>query len=163
MGRPDVYRFRRVTEADLPLLAQWRAMTHVMEWWGNSAIEGEREKLVDPRIAMWIVEHEGQPVAFAQDYDVHGWDPHLFSHLPPGSRGIDQYIGEVEMLGQGHGSAFVRQHVQRLFAHGVPAVGTDPHPANARARRAYEKAGFKFVAGPVLTRWGEAVLMECWP
>lgn len=157
------YRFRPVREADLALLTRWREMAHVREWWGPVEGEDEREKLVDPRIAMWIVELEGRPFAFAQDYDVHGWDPHPFAYLPAGSRGIDQYIGEADMLDQGHGSAFVRQHVERLFSAGVPAIGTDPHPTNVRARRAYEKAGFKVTSEPMDTPWGRAVLMECWP
>lgn len=153
-------QFRRVVEADLAVLARWRAAPHVREWWGEPSVEDEREKLADPRIAMWIVELAGRPFAFAQDYDVHGWDPHPFSYLPAGSRGIDQYIGEVDMLDRGHGSAFVREHVERLFAAGAPAVGTDPHPDNARAIRAYEKAGFVLASGPVDTPWGRAVLME---
>jgi len=161
MEDSGAYRFHPVTTADLPLLARWREQAHVMEWWGDPGVEREAENLGDPRIAMWIVSHEDRPFAFAQDYDVHGWDPHPFSYLPPGARGIDQYIGEADMLGRGHGSAFVRAHVQRLFAEGVPVVGTDPHPDNIRARRAYEKAGFTVVAGPVHTRWGEAILMEC--
>jgi aminoglycoside 6'-N-acetyltransferase len=80
--------------------------------------------------------------------------------LPPGSRGIDQYIGEPDMLGLGHGSAFVRAHCERLFEAGAPAVGTDPHRDNGRAIRAYEKSGFRAVSGPVDTRWGRAILME---
>jgi aminoglycoside 6'-N-acetyltransferase len=67
------------------------------------------------------------------------------------------------MVGLGHGSAFVRAHCERLFAAGAPAVGTDPHPDNARAIRAYEKAGFRAVTGPVETRWGRAILMENHP
>jgi aminoglycoside 6'-N-acetyltransferase len=62
------------------------------------------------------------------------------------------------MIGCGHGSAFVRAHVDRLFAAGVLAVGVDPDPENARAIRAYEKAGF--VPGQVQnTEWGPALLM----
>ncbi|MBA3392779.1 MAG: GNAT family N-acetyltransferase [Deltaproteobacteria bacterium] len=156
------YDFRPVVEADLSLIARWRGTPHVSEWWGAPSGDDEREKLDEPRIAMWIVELDGRPFAFAQDYDVHGWSPHPFSHLPPWSRGIDQYIGEADMLDQGHGSAFVRQHVERLFAAGAPAVGTDPHPSNMRARRAYEKAGFAVTSEPVDTPWGRAVLMECW-
>jgi len=162
MEQLDRYRFRPVSEADLPLLSRWRSEPHVIEWWGAPGIEREMDKLADSRIAMWIVEDVGRPFAFAQDYDVHGWDPHPFSYLPSGSRGIDQYIGEVEMLGHGHGTAFIREHIRRLFRQGVPAVGTDPHPENQRARRACEKAGFSLVAGPVHTRWGMAMLMECW-
>jgi aminoglycoside 6'-N-acetyltransferase len=158
-----VIGFRSVTEADLPLLSRWRAMPHVRRWWGEPEGEDEREKLSDPRIAMWIVEADGRPFAFAQDYDVHGWPNHPFAHLPPGSRGIDQYIGEPDMTDRGYGSAFVRLHVERLFAAGAPSVGTDPHPDNLRARRVCEKVGFTFVRGPVETPWGIAMLMECWP
>jgi aminoglycoside 6'-N-acetyltransferase len=61
---------------------------------------------------------------------------------PPGTRGIDQFIGELEMLGCGHGSAFIRHFTDGLFSAGTPRVVTDPSPTNARAIRAYEKAGF---------------------
>ncbi|MET1111424.1 MAG: GNAT family N-acetyltransferase [Allosphingosinicella sp.] len=154
------YAFRPVTPADLDLLDRWRGRAHVVEWWGAPELEPSAETLADGRVAMWIVEHLGRPFAYAQDYPVHAWEDHPFAYLPPGSRGVDQYIGEPDMVGRGHGSAFVRAHVERLLGAGAPAVGTDPHPDNARAIRAYEKAGFKAVTGPVETRWGRAVLME---
>jgi aminoglycoside 6'-N-acetyltransferase len=149
------------------LLRTWRARAHVAEWWGDPAEEDHGESLADPRVAMWIVElvddaGHARPFAYAQDYSPHDWEDHPFAHLPPGSRGIDQYIGEADMLDRGHGTAFVRAHVERLLAEGAPAIGTDPHPDNARAIRAYEKAGFRKVSGPVETRWGRALLMECW-
>ena len=59
-----------------------------------------------------------------------------------GTRGIDQFIGEADMLGRGHGSAFIRAFIDRLLANGAPRIVIDPDPANARAIRAYEKAGF---------------------
>jgi aminoglycoside 6'-N-acetyltransferase len=158
---PAPYRFRAATTADLPLLRRWRESEHVAHWWGAPEREPEADKLADPRIAMWIVEHEGRPFAFAQDYSPHDWDPHPFSHLPAGSRGVDFHIGESGMLDRGHGSSFIRAHCARLFAAGAPAVGADPHPDNPRARRALEKAGFRQTAGPIETRWGLAVLMEC--
>ena len=46
------------------------------------------------------------------------------------------------MLDRGHGSALIRAFADRLFASGTPRVVIDPDPANARAIRAYEKAGF---------------------
>lgn len=156
------YRFRPVERPDLPLLRTWRSRPHVVQWWGAPDAEDPAEMLGDPNLAMWIVECDGRPFAYAQDYDPHAWDPHPFAHLPPGARGIDQYIGEPEMVGRGHGSAFVRAHCERLFAAGAPAVGTDPHPDNARAIRAYEKAGFTIASLPLDTRWGRALLMERW-
>ena len=71
---------------------------------------------------------------------------------------MDQFIGEPEMIGVGHGSALIRAHAERLFAEGAPAVAADPSPDNPRAIRAYEKAGFQ--RGPVQdTDWGRCLLM----
>jgi len=159
---PMRYSFRPVANADLILLETWRTMPHVVKWWGEPHVEPDVEKLADARIAMWIVEYEGRPFAFRQDYAPHDWHPHPFAHLPPGSRGIDQYIGTPEMIGRGHGTNFVRQHCERLFSMGVPAIGTDPHPDNARAIRAYQNAGFLIRSEPLETRLGRAVLMERW-
>jgi aminoglycoside 6'-N-acetyltransferase len=162
------YAFRPVARADLPLLRRWRAQPHVVEWWGPPDGEPAEETLDDPRVAMWIVTHAApgappRPFAYAQDYSPHDWPDHPFAHLPAGARGIDQYIGEPDMVGRGHGSAFVRAHCDRLLAAGAPAIGTDPHPDNIRAVRAYQKAGFVIASAPRDTRWGRAILMERWP
>jgi aminoglycoside 6'-N-acetyltransferase len=162
VSETDIYHFRPVVAADLPLLAAWRTRPHVLQWWSVPESGEAEESLTDPLIAMWIVEHRGRPFAYAQDYAPAGWDDHPFAYLPPGTRGIDQYIGEADMVDRGHGSAFVRQHCARLFAEGAPAIGTDPHPDNARAIRAYQKAGFVLAGGPLDTIWGRAVLMENW-
>ena len=47
------------------------------------------------------------------------------------------------MIGLGHGSAFIRHFTDQLLTAGTPRVLTDPDPNNARAIRAYEKAGFR--------------------
>jgi aminoglycoside 6'-N-acetyltransferase len=47
------------------------------------------------------------------------------------------------MIGHGHGSGFIRQFTESLLASGIPRVVTDPDPDNARAVRAYAKAGFQ--------------------
>jgi aminoglycoside 6'-N-acetyltransferase len=154
-----LYEIRQAVAADLDRLTGWRAQPHVSRWWGDPSIEPEAEKLGDARVAMWIVTLSERPFAFIQDYAVSDWSPHHFDHLPRGSRGMDLYIGEADMLGAGHGPAFVRQHVDALFARGVPAIGIDPHPDNAAAIGAFEKAGFAIAGAPLDTRWGRAVLM----
>jgi aminoglycoside 6'-N-acetyltransferase len=156
------YHFRPATGADLPLLRAWRRRPHIVSWWGPPDDEDPEEALADPHTAAWIVELGGRPFAYAQDYDPRAEPLHHFARLPPGSRGIDQSIGEPDMLNQGHGSAFVRAYCERLFAAGAPAIATDPHPDNARAIRACEKAGFAAVGGAVATRWGPALPMERW-
>jgi aminoglycoside 6'-N-acetyltransferase len=158
----SAYLIKPFAWSDMPLIRSWRARPHVVRWWGDAALEYEPEKLADTRIAMWVIELDGRPFAFVQDYDVHGWSPHHFDYLPTGSRGMDLYIGEPDMLGRGHGSGFLRQHVEGLFRRGVPAVGIDPHPDNYTAKRAFETANFTAVSGPVDTRWNRAILMERW-
>jgi aminoglycoside 6'-N-acetyltransferase len=144
-GAGTGYGFRPMTVADLPLVCGWLDTPDVRRWWGDpeEQIALLREDLDEPRMAMWIVSYERSPFAYIQDYDPCGWALHHFGALPAGSRGIDQFIGEPDMLDRGHGPAFIRAHVERLFAQGSPAVGVDPDPANARAIRAYEKAGFR--------------------
>lgn len=154
------YLIRAAVEADLPLLSLWRSEEHVRRWWGAPDVEPEAEKLHEPKVAMWIAERNGVPLAFIQDYLVLDWLPHHFEYLPPGSRGIDLYIGPSQELQKGHGAAILRQHVEQLFARGVPAVGIDPNPENERAQRSFAKAGFMIAGGPRKTRWGHAVLMH---
>lgn len=154
------YSFRPMSAEDLVMARRWLETPEVRRWWGDP--DGEisllEEDIDDPRMAMWIVAHGSRPFAYIQDYEPHAWAMHHFAFLPPGSRGVDQFIGEPDMIGCGHGSAFVRAHVDRLFAQGAPAVGVDPDPANARAIRAYEKAGFD--RGLVVdTEWGPSMLM----
>lgn len=153
------HTIRPAGEGDLALLKVWRSMPHVARWWGGAGVEPEAAKLYEPRVAMWVAELRSRPFAFIQDYGVGDWSPHHFDFLPAGSRGIDMYIGETGMLGSGHGPRLLRQHVDHLLASRVPAVGIDPHPDNHRAVRAFEKAGFTTVGGPLETRWGRAILM----
>lgn len=157
------YSFDRVTIGDLPMIHRWLAAPAVREWWidahGNPADPIEADDLLEPDVDMWIVSFHGRPFAFMQDYDPHFTEGHHFSYLPPGARGIDQFIGEQDMMGLGHGSAFIKARIGELFATSVPAVGTDPHPNNARAIRAYEKAGFKAKAVRA-TDWGPCLLMD---
>lgn len=156
------YGIRPADAADLPRLRRWRAEPHVIRWWGEPDVEPPEETLAEPAVTAWVVEHEGQPFAFIQDYGVHDWSPHHFDYLPSGARGMDVYIGEAVFVGRGHGPRFLRQHVDAMFAQGVPAVGIDPHPDNAAAQAAFRKAGFTLRVGPLDTRWGRAVLMDRW-
>ena len=154
------YGFRRMTREDFPIARAWLQTPEVRRWWADAdgEVSLDEEDLDEPSMRMWMVSFHGRPFAYVQDYAPHAWDGHHFISLPHGARGIDQFIGEPEMIGRGHGTALIRAHVERLFAEGAPAVGTDPHPDNARAIRAYEKAGF--VRGDIQdTEWGRCLLM----
>jgi aminoglycoside 6'-N-acetyltransferase len=107
---------------------------------------------------MRIVSFDGRPFAYVQDYDVGSSSQAHLAHLPRGTRAVDTFIGEEDMVGAGHGSAFLRQVAEALIGEGAPCVAIDPDAENLRARRAYARAGF-LEQGPVQTPEGPAVLM----
>ena len=133
-----------MTADDLPLMKRWLAMPHVTEWWGDAGEQYElvRGDLEHPAMDQYIVATDGRPFAYLQCYDLTAWHSG-FGTQPLGARGIDQFIGEPDMVGHGHGSALIRAFIDGRLAAGMPRAVTDPDPANARAIRAYEKAGFR--------------------
>lgn len=139
------YDFRAVTEADLKLLGQWLAQPHWAEWWDEpeAGVAEIREAMGSVECEPLIVEFGGKPMAYLQSYDPHLEDDHPYQDQPFGTLGLDISIGPAEMLGQGHGSAILAQFIEQLFEEGCPRVIIDPDPTNARAIRAYEKAGFR--------------------
>jgi aminoglycoside 6'-N-acetyltransferase len=137
------YQFHPLTPVDLPLVTRWLAAPHVSQWWPDvdRQLANIRRHLEETDIELFVVHAAQRPIGYLQSYDVPAGG-HPFPDQPSGSRGIDQFIGEADMIDRGHGSAFIRVFVDQLFAAGVPRVMTDPDPANKRAIRAYEKAGF---------------------
>jgi aminoglycoside 6'-N-acetyltransferase len=140
-----MYEFRPMTADDLLLVQRWLGEPHVVRWWGKpdeqfDLVSGDLDQ---PAMSQFIVMRETRPFAYLQCYDPAAWDNGGLGPQPAGTRGIDQFIGEVDMLDRGHGSAFIRSFIDRLLIPETPRVVTDPDPANARAIRAYEKAGFR--------------------
>jgi len=138
---PD-YVFRPMARADLPLIRRWLALPHVREWWGDpeeqfALVSGDFD---EPAMDQYIVEADGSGFAYLQCYSLSTWNVG-FGAQPAGTRGIDLFIGEVAMLGV-NGSTLIRRFVDEQLGRGVPRIVTDPDPANVRAIRAYEKAGF---------------------
>lgn len=156
----DRYDFRAVTENDLPMIGAWIAAPHAAAWWGEpeKEIAEIREHIDSVSVEPIIVELDGMPIAYLQAYDPHLEDDHPYQDQPFGTIGLDLTIGEPALVGIGHGSALLGQFVAQLFAEGTPRVIIDPDPTNARAIRAYEKAGFR----PFDTRtsaYGPALMM----
>jgi aminoglycoside 6'-N-acetyltransferase len=139
------YDFRPLKARDLPLIRRWLANAHVAQWWGNpeqqfALVSGD---LGDPAMDQFVVATDDAPFAYLQCYDPTAWPDTGFGPQPRGTRGIDQFIGEPDMIGRGHGSALIRSFVKDLLQGGTRRVITDPNPTNARAIRAYEKAGLQ--------------------
>jgi aminoglycoside 6'-N-acetyltransferase len=153
------YVFRPMTAADLPLLRCWLETPEVVRWWGDpdeqyALVSGD---LDHPDMEQFIVAMGEQPFGYIQCYALSTWNQ-SFGAQPPATRSIDQFIGEPDMIGRGHGSGFIRQFVEALLTSGIPRVVTDPDPDNGRAVRAYAKAGFQ--GGRIVdTPDGPALLM----
>ena len=139
------YVFRPMTTCDLPLVRRWLAEPHVVQWWGNTLEQFELVSgdLEVEAMEQFVVAINDCPFGYLQCYDPDVWPENGLGDHPRGTRGIDQFIGEQDMVDRGHGSAFIRTFIDRLLAAGAPRVITDPDPANGRAIRAYEKAGFR--------------------
>jgi aminoglycoside 6'-N-acetyltransferase len=152
-----------MSHADLPLIKRWLETSHVSEWWHDPAEQFELVSgdLDHPEIAQFIVTTDSRPFAYLQCYRLSDWNTGLGAQ-PNGTRGLDQFIGEADMLERGHGSTFIRQFAERLLAAGTPRIVIDPAPDNPRAIRAYEKAGFQrdrvvdTPDGPALLMWRDA-------
>ena len=155
---PD-YRYRPMTSNDLALVKYWLTLPHVRQWWGDPAeqyalVSGD---LDEPAMDQYIFSMADSPFAYLQCYDLTAWNQGFGSH-PEGTRGIDLFIGEPDMIERGHGPGLIRRFVDDRLAQGAPRIVTDPDPANRRAVRAYEKAGFERVR-MVETPEGPALLM----
>jgi RimJ/RimL family protein N-acetyltransferase len=161
-------RFEPLREVDLAMLHEWLLRPHVARWWRPApSIDELRHDYVLPvsrpnATRAYIAHAGGAAIGFIQSYVVKGaGDGWWVDETDPGARGIDPFIADPARLGHGLGSAMVRAFVQRLFdSADVTVVQTDPAPDNARAIRAYLRAGFD-VAGPVVTPDGAALLMRC--
>ena len=151
------YAFQPMTPDHLPVIRRWLETPEVTRWWGPPdeqyvLVSGDLEH---PDMDQFIVALEDHPFGYIQCYALSTWNQG-FGPQPEATRGIDQFIGEPDMIGHGHGAGFVRQFADGLLASGIPRIVTDPDPDNARAVRAYTKAGFEHdrivetADGPVL-------------
>jgi len=132
-----------MTANDLPLIQKWLREPHVREWWGDPDAQFAlvAADLDEPAMDQFILLAQDQPFGYLQCYSLTAWNMG-FGPQPEGTRGIDLFIGEVSMIGRGHGSAFIRHFVDEKLRQGLPRMVTDPASLNFRAIRAYEKAGF---------------------
>src|SRR5258708_26326061 len=138
MAHP-AYVFRPMSETDLPLVKRWLGEPHVMQWWGDTyeqfdIVSGDLEV---EAMDQFIVATDDRPFGYLQCYNPAVWPDNSLARPPQGTRGIDQFIGEQDMVDRGHGSAFIRRFIDQLLAGGTSRVITDPDPSHARALRAY--------------------------
>ena len=164
-----VVTFLPMREADVPLLHEWIHRPHVAAWWGrgdtHDSVEDTKQKYL-PRLEDrsaakgYIALVSGEPMGFIQSYVAidcgDGW--WRTKPIPASAESISS-CATATRSGNGLGSRMVAAFVRKLFADpAVTKVQADPDPANARAIRCYEKAGFRRF-GNIATPDGPALLM----
>lgn len=146
--------FTSLTAADLPLLADWLVQPHWRDWWGDDcqAELGYLRDMIQGRDSTrpFLIHLDGQPVGYIQvwriaDARVEPWltEAPWVMDLPDDAVGVDLSIGPAALLAQGIGSRALAEFVAMMRAEGHRTIIIDPDPTNARAIRAYEKAGFR--------------------
>ena len=125
-------------------ILRWLVEPEVLHWWDDALadIEAARHEYLDPdpHVPLWryVMEEGGRGVGFAQWYHAY------FGTDYARSAAIDIFIGEPDARERGLGTEAVRMLLRHLFEErGVHRVTIDPETGNARAIRAYQKAGFR--------------------
>lgn len=137
-----------MTEGDLPRVHAWLAEPHVAEFW--SAEPGELEALLrdDEPAHAFIASADAMPIAYLQTYRIDD-HPDYAAHVAVGAdaAGVDMFIGEPAFAHRGLGAPLLAQFVADIVWSVTRArtCWIDPAADNARAIRAYVKAGFEYV------------------
>jgi RimJ/RimL family protein N-acetyltransferase len=168
----DRIGFEPFREKHLPLMARWLEAPHVREWWGDPAEELDhiREMIAGRDTTRpSVILLDGRPIGYIQvwslgDHQNETWlvDHPWLAEFPPETVGVDITISEEALLSKGIGSATLKLFLAGLIAEGHRTIIIDPDPANARAVRAYEKAGFRPVPR-LLGKTGDTLIMQFHP
>jgi aminoglycoside 6'-N-acetyltransferase len=159
---------------DYERLHRWRGAPHVAEWWWTD--DDPAEPTLDEVIAHYrpgvrgetpttvcLIEAEAEPIGFLQFYPWSAYSAELDAMgatLPSNYWGVDIFIGEAALVGKGYGSRAVSLITDYLKQQrGAAGIALVVSRANARAQRAYEKAGLRRTQGVLDTdrRHGERI------
>jgi RimJ/RimL family protein N-acetyltransferase len=126
------------------MVEKWLECPHVSHWWGEPKLAIAEVRQRDTSTSALILV-DGVPIGFLcwqipahQELADAGLED-----LPANLVDIDIMIGEPSALGQGFGPAALSQLLARLRDEGVPLVGMATAESNQRARRAFNKLGFR--------------------
>ncbi len=144
--------FRPVVSSDLAMIRNWMDAPHWQAWWGDPDEEcGMIRDMIEGRDTTrpFIFQEDGRDVGYIQfwviaDQMFEPWitEAPWMRELPAKAIGVDLSIGRAADLDKGLGSIALGSFVRWLRGEGHTEIFIDPDPANLRAIRCYEKAGF---------------------
>ncbi len=129
---------RRATDHDADLLVSWHLDPDVSRYWDGETYTREEMvgSLARSDVDPYIVEEAGRPVGYLQ-----AW----FADDLPGEAGLDMFLIPAAR-DRGLGADAARTLADWLLGAGRrERVTADPYASNARAIRAWAKAGFRFI------------------
>ena len=131
---------------DAEHLATWLRSEHVAKWWGNpkTQLNAVLERPVDGGDALIVADE--MPVGYVRWQQVTREELQSAGqeNIPAGTIDIDIAIGEASYLGRGLGPSALKEVVGRYARHPAnPLFMLVTSVNNARAIRAFEKAGFQ--------------------
>jgi aminoglycoside 6'-N-acetyltransferase len=141
---PLKIRLRPAAPADRSLLEHWDEQPHVVAADPNDDWEWEVELGRNPswREQLMICLNK-RPIGFLQIIDPAREDSHYWGDIEGGFRALDIWIGGLDFLGKGYGSAAMNLAIERCFSNpSVRALLVDPLVTNDDAHRFYERMGF---------------------
>ncbi len=154
---PDNITFRKLTEADLPLMQRWLNTPHVHKWFKEYGKNEPTFQRVTgkylPRIYgqepvnCYMVLYDARPVAYIQSYRIEDFTTAKAMVTDSTNvAGTDTFIGEENFLHKGFGNTYIRKFLREIVfpEPGITSCIIDPEPENKIAIRAYEKAGFRY-------------------
>jgi len=144
--------FRPLARQDFPLLHRWLAAPHVRAWWDDAPptlpdIEQKYGPRVDTQVPVrvFLILTGGTPVGMIQCCRLAG-DPDGERVIAiPNAIGIDYFIGDGDLCGQGLGTAAIVAFTALVFDFypDITTITADPARDNHASRRALEKAGYR--------------------
>ncbi len=159
------YFFKELVESDLLILKDWLKKPHVKEFWDDNESWQESynkyvSKISSEAVKQYLVYFQNRPIGYIQYYWASKVGDGWWEGYSNDVVGIDQYIGEFDFIGKGHGTQMIKEFINLLKSNlKISKIIADPNPTNSRAIKCYENCGFKNV-GEIDTPDGKEVLME---
>lgn len=144
------------TEKDMNTLLKWLSDPQVLEWWGAEEAPWDLDKVIkefgentapDSTVVACFILLDENPIGYVQYYPIEQ-DSYKFNdedtyHSVKGGYGLDMFIGEPTLWGQGIGKKAVKALEKQLSDElQVDILCVDPERDNKRAVHFWKKAGF---------------------